>query len=188
MNYTIFYASDGFEFVLYQNLSQEDSLKLLSYRNHVNVRKWMFNSDEITQKNHLKFIDNLKNNDEKVYCIVLRKNKIIGSINYNAIEEGEYMTGFFLNPSLQSSGIGLYFEYIYLKFFFEHLEAKMIKAIVKKDNYAMIKIHELCDFKESSSQSSKYSNYEFTLKEYINIPDNINDFISQLTLKYKIKK
>ena len=89
---------------------------------------------------------------------------------------------------MQSSGIGLYFEYIYLKFFFEHLEAKMIKAIVKKDNYAMIKIHELCDFKESLSQSSKYSNYEFTLKEYINIPDNINDFVSQLTLKYKIKK
>ena len=184
MNYTKFYSSDGFDFVLYQDLSLEDSITLLSYRNNINVRKWMFNSDEITQENHLKFIDILKNNLEKVYCVVFRKEKIIGSINYYPIGEGEYMTGFFLNPRLQSSGIGLYFEYIYLKFFFEQINAKMIRAIVKKENYAMIKIHELCNFKETLSQSLEYSNYEFTLNEYTNIPDNINDFVTFLTNKY----
>jgi len=188
MNYKKYYSSDGFDFVLYQDLSLDDSIKVLAYRNHIDVRKWMFNSDEITKENHLSFIYTLKTNKGKVYCAVFRREKIIGAIYYDAIAKGEYMTGFFLNPRLQSSGIGLYFEYIYLKFFFEYINAKMIKAIVNKENYAMIKIHELCNFKESLSVNSKYSNYEFTLKDYINIPDNINDFVSGLISKYKMTK
>ena len=64
----------------------------------------------------------------------------------------------------------------------------MITAIVVKDNFSQIKIHRLCNFRESLNQNSKYYNFEFTLNEYSNIPDNINDFVTELTLKYKTNK
>ena len=139
MSYNIYYSTDGFDFVLYQDLSIEHSDKVLSYRNHENVRKWMFNSDKISLKEHLNFINKLKDSS-KVYCAVFRKQKIVACVNFDDIGNREYFVGHFLNPRLLSSGIGLYFEYVYLKFFFEHIKAKVIKASVKKQNYPMIKI------------------------------------------------
>ena len=77
MSYRKYYSSNGFDFVLYQDLSLEDSVSVLSCRNHINVRKWMFNSEEITKENHFIFVENLKNNNEKKYCVVYRKKKLI---------------------------------------------------------------------------------------------------------------
>ena len=164
MDYRKYYSSDGFDFVLYQDLSLDDSFTVLSYRNHINVRKWMFNSEEITKENHLIFVENLKTKKKNIYFAVFRKNRIVGCLYYDSLAKAEYSFGAFLNPSLLSSGIGLYFEYVYLKFFFEYLKAKMITAIVVKDNFSQIKIHRLCNFKESLNQNSKYYNFEFTLK------------------------
>ena len=146
MNYSKYYSSDGFDFVLYQDLSTEDALKVLSYRNHFDVRKWMFNTQEITKEDHFKFIVFLKNNRQKVHCAVFRGEEIVACVNYEDKKEGNYFAGHYINPRLLSSGIGLYFEYVYLKFFFEHIKAKMITATVKKENSPMINIHRLCNF------------------------------------------
>ena len=183
MSYNIYYSTDGFDFVLYQNLSIEHSDKVLSYRNHENVRKWMFNSDKISLKQHLNFINKLKDSS-KVYCAVFRKQKIVACVNFDDIGHREYFVGHFLNPRLLSSGIGLYFEYVYLKFFFEHIKAKVIKASVKKENHPMIKIHRLCNFKEIDKENSIYYDYEFSNNEYKGIPNNMEDFVTFLTNKY----
>ena len=183
MSYNICYSTDGFDFVLYQDLSIEHSDKVLSYRNHENVRKWMFNSDKISLKEHLNFISKLKDSS-KVYCAVFRKQKIVACVNFDDIGNSEYFVGHFLNPRLLSSGIGLYFEYVYLKFFFEHIKAKVIRASVKKENYPMIKIHRLCDFKETDKENSIYYDYEFSINEYKAIPNNMEDFVTFLTNKY----
>lgn len=183
MNYNIYYNTDGFDFVLYQDLSVEHTHKVLSYRNHVNVRKWMFDSEKISLEEHLNFVNKLKNSS-KVYCAVFRKQKIVGCVYFDDIGNSEYFVGHFLNPRLLSSGIGLYFEYVYLKFFFEHIKAKVIRASVKKQNYPMIKIHRLCDFKEIDKENSTYFDYEFSINKYKGIPNNMNDFIAFLTNKY----
>ena len=183
MSYNIYYSTDGFDFVLYQDLSIEHSDKVLSYRNHENVRKWMFNSDKISLEEHLNFINKLSDSS-KVYCAVFRKHKIVACVNFDDIGNSEYFVGHFLNPRLLSSGIGLYFEYVYLKFFFEHIKAKVIKASVKKENYPMIKIHRLCNFKEIDKENSIYYDYEFSINEYKGIPNNMKDFITFLTKKY----
>jgi RimJ/RimL family protein N-acetyltransferase len=143
----------------------------------------MFNSDKISLKEHLNFINKLKDSS-KVYCAVFRKQKIVACVNFDDIGNSEYFVGHFLNPRLLSSGIGLYFEYVYLKFFFEHIKVKVIKASVKKENHAMIKIHRLCNFKEIDKENSIYYDYEFSINEYKGIPNNMEDFIIFLTNKY----
>jgi UDP-4-amino-4,6-dideoxy-N-acetyl-beta-L-altrosamine N-acetyltransferase len=183
MIYNIYYTTDGFDFVLYQDLSEEHLDKVLSYRNHENVRKWMFNTEMISAKEHLSFISKLKGSS-KVYCAVFRKQKIVACVNFDDIGNSEYFVGHFLNPRLLASGIGLYFEYAYLNFFFKHLKAKVIKASVKKQNYPMIKIHRLCDFKEIDRENSIYLNYEFSSKNFKAIPNSIEDFVNVLTNKY----
>ncbi len=183
MSYSKYYSTDGFDFVLYQDLSIEHSEKVCSYRNHENVRKWMFNSNEISLEEHFNFINKLKDTS-KVYCAVFRKHKIIACVNFDDIGNNGYFVGHFLNPRLLSSGIGLYFEYVYLKFFFEHIKAKVIKASVKKENYPMIKIHRLCNFNETDRENSIYYDYEFSINEYKELPNNMEDFVTFLTNKY----
>lgn len=183
MTYSKYYSTDGFDFVLYQDLSDEHLDKVLSYRNHKNVRKWMFNSDKISLKEHLSFVNKL-NESGKVYSAVFRNHKIIACVNFEHIGNNEYFVGHFLNPRLLSSGIGLYFEFVYLKFFFEHIKAKTIKASVKKENLPMIKIHRLCNFKEIDKKGSIYYDYEFSVNEYKGIPNNMKDFVTILTNKY----
>ena len=188
MQYNNHYSSDGFHFVQYQDLSPDDSLKVLSYRNDINVRKWMFSSKIISKENHFIFIEKLKTNNIKKYYAVFKKNRIVGSVYYDILADKEYSFGAFLNPSFLSTGIGLYFEYIYLKFFFKHLKAKIIKAEVLKDNISQISIHRLCNFNEYLSQNSKYYIFKFTDNDYNELPKNINDFVSELTINYKLKK
>tara|TARA_B110000003_G_scaffold32686_2_gene30398 strand:+ start:7644 stop:8210 length:567 start_codon:yes stop_codon:yes gene_type:complete len=184
MSYSKYYSTNGFDFVLYQDLTSEHLDKVLSYRNHENVRKWMFNSNKISPKEHLNFINKLKDS-RKVYCAVFRNQKIIACVNFDDIGNNEYFVGHFLNPKLLSSGIGLYFEYVYLKFFFKHIKADIIKARVKKENLPMIKIHRLCNFKEFNHKNPKFYDYEFSINQYKKIPENIKDFISSLVIKYR---
>ena len=40
---------------------------ILKWRNHPDIRKWMYNQDEIKFEEHLNFIDSLKLRKDKLY-------------------------------------------------------------------------------------------------------------------------
>jgi UDP-2,4-diacetamido-2,4,6-trideoxy-beta-L-altropyranose hydrolase/UDP-4-amino-4,6-dideoxy-N-acetyl-beta-L-altrosamine N-acetyltransferase len=65
----------------YTNLNSEEKLLVLDMRNHKNIRKFMHFKDIISLKSHQEFIDGLKVNSDKLYFLVKKNNKIVGSIN-----------------------------------------------------------------------------------------------------------
>lgn len=179
MTYKYRYSILGFDFVLYQDLNRKHSLEVLSYRNHPEIRKWMINDTPISEESHLKFIENLKNRNDKYYYAVFRKNKIFACIYFDVLKKTEYYVGHFLNPNF--GGMGFYFEYIYLKFFFEFLKAENIKMSVKKNNIKMININKLLEVYCEELEDQEYYHYSIDKKKFMNFPDNITDFISNLT-------
>lgn len=58
------FVIDGYELKNFINLSHEESSEILRWRNHDNVRKWMYNDHKITASEHGAFIKNLAH-DEK---------------------------------------------------------------------------------------------------------------------------
>jgi len=185
MSYNIQCNIHGYEFVRYEDLTNIDSRQVLSCRNHPNVRKWMLNSSIIPEENHMEFVKSLKNSPNKVYCAVFRKSKLIGCIYYDKINQDIYSTGFFLNPSIISSGIGLYFEYIYLHFFFKFLNAKEIYARVIPENTPVRKIHKSCGFIENLELGKELIYYSLSKKMFETLPININVFIRKLIENYE---
>jgi len=181
----ILFEINGFEFVLYQNLSESDSKLVLECRNHPDVRKWMFNSDKILHDDHKAFVESLKSTSQKVYCAVFKKSKLIGCIYYNVLVEGVFYAGHFLNPRIISTGIGLYFEYVYLHYFFHFLGAKEIQAQVKSGNKSMVDIHKLCGFHEKKVLGNSIIDYSFTRDKFLSMPTEINDFVRILIKNYK---
>lgn len=64
------YVSNGWTFKNFVMLSDEEVKNVWQWRNDESIRKWMYNSDIIPWDNHLKFIESLKNREDKYYWLV----------------------------------------------------------------------------------------------------------------------
>lgn len=88
------------------DLSDDNKLMVLDWRNNENVRKWMHNSDVISKKAHLEFTDTLKNNKTKQYYLVSYNKNFIGVIYFTNIDSinktAEF--GIYSNPRLRGNG------------------------------------------------------------------------------------
>lgn len=107
-------------------LSKEELLMILRERNHPDVKKWMFTTDDIKESEHLAYAESLKNRDDCFYWLVEYKGVAIGVLSLVHIdyekEEGE--AGYYLFSSHQNSGIGLDMQYHYKKLFFDYFKIK----------------------------------------------------------------
>ena len=55
------------------DLKLEEKEMILKWRNHPDIRKWMYNQDEIKFEEHLNFIDSLKLRKDKLYFLVKKE-------------------------------------------------------------------------------------------------------------------
>ena len=55
------------------DLELKEKEMILEWRNHPDIRKWMYNQDEIKFEEHLNFIDSLKLRKDKLYFLVKKK-------------------------------------------------------------------------------------------------------------------
>ena len=133
-------------------LSNEEVMMVLDWRNNENIRKWMYDSDCIPKKNHLKFIESLKKNEMKKYFLVLREEKYIGVIYFINIDDGNSTEfGLYSNPDIKIPGIGRVLEKICIEYAFDILKVKKLKLEVFEDNKQVINLHRKFNFKEVST-------------------------------------
>jgi UDP-4-amino-4,6-dideoxy-N-acetyl-beta-L-altrosamine N-acetyltransferase len=130
------YSLGNIIFKNYIVLSIEEKKEVLEFRNHPLVRSMMRNKDEIKLTHHLDFIDKLKSEKKNCYWAVIRKNKLVGSVNLkeiNSVKKSAFW-GVFLNPNYIGTGIGVEIQYEFMKLFFETLKFKIIFAEALKVN------------------------------------------------------
>jgi UDP-4-amino-4,6-dideoxy-N-acetyl-beta-L-altrosamine N-acetyltransferase len=92
------------------NLTGDEKLEILKWRNDDKVRKWMFNDKIIETGNHLKFIDNLNNDHKNFYWRVSDNTGVkYGVISLNKIDadNGNSYLGIYKNPDLDKPGAGM---------------------------------------------------------------------------------
>ena len=81
----------------FQNLSNEEKIEVLEWRNDKSIREFMYDKESISLENHLNFIDNLDNS--KVYLKV----DDLGVINFR-IKNNFAEIGLHKNPNKQKVG------------------------------------------------------------------------------------
>lgn len=96
----------------FTDLSEEDALFVLKMRNHPEIRKWMYNSKEISETEHLRFIEFLKNDTSKHYFAVKQGDAFIGSINFTKVDDMKKTAdfGLYANPFVALTGAGRILE------------------------------------------------------------------------------
>ena len=171
------YESHGYRFKNFVCLSDEEKRMVLEWRNSPDVRKWMYNKDIIKLEDHLRFIEQLENKDDRYYWLVLSPSgDYIGVYDITSVDREKDFAeaGYYLNPSPEYLGEGLPFVKECLCFFFfvlsigntygavdknnvnAYIMSKYLGAIYmeEKDNYFITRAYDKELFKKRYNESS----------------------------------
>ena len=131
----------------FTELNNYEKELILKWRNNSLIAKYMLTKN-ISLKAHLKFIDNLKNDNKKRYFLVENIGVIYFTLHNNNIVE----IGLYKNPNKQKVGSKLLKTA--LEYAFEELKAKKIILYVFENNIKAINLYRKFGFKEINKQKN----------------------------------
>lgn len=142
------YLEYGCTRINFTDLTTEEKKRVLQWRNHDTVRRWMYNKELIALKDHMQFIDTLKRRDDRVYFLVKNKDKEVGVIDLTSINltQESAEIGLYAKPGTKGAGKVL-IESI-LDYGFKHLMLKTLYSNVYIGNIGAIKLYEKFGFIE----------------------------------------
>ncbi len=124
---------------------------ILRWRNHSNIRKWMYRDTPISAQEHFAFIDTLTVHDNKKYYLVNRKDDPIGVIDFTHITQTDCDIGLYANPELNAVGSLLMEQILYLAF--EVMQLQKIRAQAFDDNTKALQLYKKFNFKKVDTAS-----------------------------------
>lgn len=130
----------------YTLLNEKEKKTALEFRNK--NRSWMINQDLIGLKNHLSWIEKLKNCNDTIYFLVFKNNIAFMSIDFHNInwDKKECFWGYFLGIDSYKSEV-LQVEKDIIDIGFNTLKMKKLLNLSLLDNH-VIQIHKFFGFKE----------------------------------------
>ncbi len=197
------YESHGYKFKNFVSLTHEEKLMVLEWRNHDKVRKMMVNKDIISETEHLRFIENLKEREDCFYWLVVdREGNDIGVLDIIHVDEkndaGEL--GFYLNPLEVGKGFEFVLECDYFIFNTIKLGNNLITIDVDNKDVLMLNAYFGTTFegiKEIEGKKYYYNNHtngknlvrryhEFRLRDYIAFMKAHKNIVEELKQKYHV--
>ena len=124
------------------DLSYDEKLMVLKWRNDIRIRKKMHSSSIISLDNHLNFINNLSNDKEKKYFLI----DDIGVIYFTNIKNNTAELGLYSNPEKYRVGKILLEEILSFDYDCFYLE-------VMEDNKKAIDLYTKYKFKKTDQKS-----------------------------------
>jgi UDP-4-amino-4,6-dideoxy-N-acetyl-beta-L-altrosamine N-acetyltransferase len=134
--------------------SRDELLYLLKMRNHPDIKKWMYNQEDISEQQHFDFVEKLKSDELKKYFIVKQNQSIVGSINFININQAERTAdfGLYANPFASTPGAGRILEEIAIQYAQDVLKLKYLKLEVFEQNARAINFYEKSGFTKTAEK------------------------------------
>lgn len=152
LNQVILKNKKNTKLINFAELSLDEKKMVLAWRNHPDIKKWMYNQDNIKLDDHLSFIESLKQSDDKLYFLAKQDNENIGVIDFTQITQKESVhMGLYVNPSVFGKGKILINEII--NYSFNILKVKKIIAEVFVENKKAHEVYIKFNFREISRKT-----------------------------------
>ncbi len=134
------YFVNGYSFTSYTRLDNDILLKICEWRNDPIERKYSYNKEAISFKQHLSFVQGLKTREDASYWLVGKGTSLIGVSNLTSINkrDGRAELGYGLNPELRNKGIGVDFALTNFLFAFDIIGCDNLFGGIIKSNYNAI--------------------------------------------------
>ena len=160
----------------FYNCTKEEKELILSWRNHIDVRVHMVNTDPIQKKEHYDFIKTLINRDDLDYRLVINDNEYLGVIDLTNIKNDQAEFGLYKNPELDKGGIGFFLMQGVL-LLSRQKRLKKLKLRVLKSNKKAINLYE----KQAFIVTNEDSQYKYMER---NMDSNIF-IVAELSANHK---
>lgn len=138
------------------NLNHKEKEKIRLYRNHPEIKKYLYQKHYITKYEHKNFIKKLKQNTLKNYYCVIYNKQILGSINFEIISDNTIEFGFYANPFSKISGLGRILEHIGIYYVFKIKNHQFLQLQVFDNNTFVVNLHKI--FKFNTINKFKFQN------------------------------
>lgn len=141
------FTAANFSFINYTHCSLDLHVEILHLRNSEAIRRWMVDQNIIAAENHFRFVDSLRERNDRFYFAVIEQNKLVASINISRESESTWERGIFVSPRCAGSGQTTIIE----SFFNNRLKLKGVETLtakVKTDNLRSIRYHEKMGYRQ----------------------------------------
>ena len=132
-----------------RRIEADDLAMVLSWRNHPEVRKYMFSSHEISWEEHKAWFER-ERTDPAIECFLYtERDRPLGVVTFCPLhrEQGNCFWGFYKHPGAPR-GIGLKMEYAALEYAFGELGLHKVNSEVIAFNEAVIRMQRKVGFRE----------------------------------------
>jgi UDP-2,4-diacetamido-2,4,6-trideoxy-beta-L-altropyranose hydrolase/UDP-4-amino-4,6-dideoxy-N-acetyl-beta-L-altrosamine N-acetyltransferase len=142
-----FIKSQSIELTHFTELANDEKHMVLEWRNHPEVRQWMFTKEVIAKESHLSYIDSLKERTDRVYFLVKKEDNPIGVIDFTSIDTQKKQAdiGLYANPNIKGAGKDL--MDIIIEHGFKKLKLDRLVSEVFEENLRAIALYEKFGFK-----------------------------------------
>jgi len=131
----------------FTELTLEEKKMILSWRNHPNIKEWMYNGDDISLDNHLSFIEGLKNSTDKLYFLLKRESDYLGVIDFTNINRESASCEIGLYANVELKGVGTLLLDAICEYGFKSLHMNKLVAEAFTENKKAISLYKRFNFK-----------------------------------------
>ena len=145
------YDMNDVEIINFLNLSSEEREIVLDWRNHENIRKWMYSDNIISLDEHINFIDQLVRDTNNFYWVVKNKDGLyLGTIYLNRTDfkNKHAYIGIYVNPYNEIKNKGYLLIQSIKSLAFEIAGLHTLKLEVINNNRKAINFYKKSGFKE----------------------------------------
>lgn len=160
------------KFKNYCNLETTEKFFVLKLRNSYSIRKYMYNSNVIKIRNHLSWIDLLKNRNDCIYYAIFINDELFGGINLKKIDNINHQAEMGIYVKRNSFGAGLITSYFGIEYFYEKYKLKKLMATILSSNKTAYKMnvdlfgYTICENKSITVGNKYFLGLSLSLNEW----------------------
>jgi len=166
-----------YTFTNFTDLNEYEINLVHKERNDLDVRIKMFDDKTIPLQEHLKFLENLKKDNTKIFILVKRANLYIGVYSLIKIEDGNAQGGFYLFKEAREKNLVIEFLYQTITYIFNNFSITSINGYALKNNKAANRINKFLSFRDSIPSKSNELYYYTEIQKHIwqtEVLNNVN--------------
>lgn len=132
------------------DLDFETQMKVREWRNEESIRKNMYDDSIISEENHRKWLNSLKNNTNRFVFVIYFEGREIGVIsidNIDYINKKCEWAFYIFDANLRGKGIGKRLEISMIDYIFNVLKMEKLNCAVLSNNLNVVEMHKHFGFK-----------------------------------------
>lgn len=134
----------------FTRLDEANLLEILEWRNDINIRSQMVNSELISPHSHLNFCSKLVNQKESIYWLVRRKDVSCGVVYLHRLanDYSKSEWGYYTSTKFHGSGVGMEIAYESIQLFYEIIGVKLLYGYIKVTNLENLRMQKVLGFRQ----------------------------------------